>query len=114
MTTPPSESALAEQPAEQRRDYRAFYRITRFLANLTLAGAAFLLWYVAAYWAWDRPITVGIFLLTTTLLAMLLSLVFGLVAFLLFKRRGGKVVKSEPPAGLDSKRRHFSPPPEQK
>jgi hypothetical protein len=111
MTTPPSE---AEQPAEQRRDYRAFHRVTRVLANLTLSGAAFLIWYLVAYRAWGRDVSIGIFLLTTTILAMMLSFVTGLVAFLLFKRRGGQVVKTEPPAGFEPKRRHFSPPPEQK
>lgn len=103
---------MDEQAAEQHRDYRVFHRITRVLANITLSGGAFLVWYLVAYKAFGRSVETGIFLLTTTLLAMLLSFVAGLTAFVLFKRRGGQVVKSEPPAGLDPKRRHFSPPPE--
>jgi hypothetical protein len=102
-----------DQPAELRADYRFFLRASQWLARLTLAGGIFLVWYLAAYVAMHHPVSVGIFLLVTTALCLLASFVFGLAAFVLFKRRGGRVVRAEPPAGLEPTRRHFGPPPSQ-
>jgi hypothetical protein len=101
MTTMPSDPTNADlQPAEARGDYRFF----RFLAvggsRLTLAGLVFLAWYILGYALWRTQVEVHIFLLTTTALALFLSLAAGMTAYSLFKRRGGKVEKTPKPPGI--------------
>ena len=88
------------QPAEAYGDYRFF----RFLAvggsRMTIAGLIFLAWYLVAYAMWRNPIDVPIFLLTTTALALIVSLVAGMTSYSLFKRRGGKIEKTPKPPGV--------------
>lgn len=89
---------MDEQPAEARSDYRFFRFLALSGARLTVAGLVFVAWYVAAYVLWGTAVTPGVFLLTTTALALIVSLVAGMVSYSLFKRRGGKIIKGEEPA----------------
>ena len=84
-----------EQPAEQRADYRFFRFLAVGGARLTVAGLLFAAWHLA----WNRqPLhDTVIFLLSTTALALLVSLVAATVSYMLFKRRGGKIEKTPPP-----------------
>lgn len=62
-----------------------------------MAGLVFLAWYLVAYAMFRRPVEILIFLLATTMIALVLSLAAGLAAYVLFKRRGGRVEKTPPP-----------------
>lgn len=101
------------QPAEARADYRFF----RFLAvsgsRLTIAGLVFSAWRILVYGDLRKFTSEGplisetlIFLLNTTALALVLSLVAGIVSYSLFKRRGGKIEKTAPPPGADPRPGH--------
>lgn len=103
----------ATQPAEARADYRLF----RFLAvsgsRLTIAGLVFSGWRILVYGDLRKITSDGpvisetlIFLLNTTALALVLSLVAGIVSYSLFKRRGGKIEKTPPPPGTESRGDH--------
>lgn len=46
------------------------------------------------------PVDVPIFLLTTTALALALSLTAGMISYSLFKRRGGHIEKTPKPPGV--------------
>lgn len=82
-------------PAESHRDYRFFRFLAGFGAKLTIAGLVFTAWRLL--WYRDPFSDTVAFLLSTTILALMTSLVAGFVAYYLFKRRGGRVEKSEPP-----------------
>jgi hypothetical protein len=88
------------QPAEARGDYRFF----RFLAiggsRMTLAGLVFLAWYIVAYRMSRTAVDVPIFLLSTTAVALVVSLIAGMTSYTLFKRRGGKIEKTPKPPGV--------------
>lgn len=82
---------VTTRPAESYPDYRFFRALSLMTAKLTLAGLFFIAWAIAFAFGhrWDT----SIFLASTTALLLFLSLVSGLVAYLLFKRRGGQVEK---------------------
>lgn len=84
------------RPAEDYADYRIFRLLTVGSSRLVLAGLFFAAWNLAFYQ--DRATL--IFLLTTTGLAVVVSLLAGFIAYFLFKRRGGKVEKTPPPTAL--------------
>lgn len=67
---------------------------------MTLAGLVFLAWYLVAYRMWRTPIDVPIFLLSSTALALVISLVAAMTSYTLFKRRGGKIEKTPKPPGI--------------
>lgn len=81
----------AARPAEAYADYRFFRALSMMTAKLTLAGLFFIAW--AAAFAFGHRWQTSIFLASTTALLLVLSLVSGLVAYMLFKRRGGEVEK---------------------
>jgi hypothetical protein len=108
QTLPPPDSAT--EIAEGYPDYRFFSRATRFFATLTLAGLFYLAWYLVFYiLPGNHGIHPGQFLLITTLIFLLFSVLTGFVAYFLYKRRGGRVVKNELPPGVLEKRKHFGP-----
>ena len=86
-----------DQPAEAHGDYRFFRFLALGGARLTVAGLVFAAWHVA--WNRDPLHETVIFLLSTTALALVVSLVPATVSYLLFKRRGGKIEKTPPPTG---------------
>lgn len=86
------------QPAELRTDYRFFRFVARFSAQLTVAGLVFALWHLIQYR--DPLGHAFIFLLATTAQALVVSLVAGIFAYVLFKRRGGRIEKTPPPPGM--------------
>lgn len=88
------------QPAESHRDYRFFRFLASFGAKLTIAGLVFTAWRLL--WYRDPFSDTVAFLLSTTLVALLVSLVGGFVAYYLFKRRGGRIEKSGPPTVLQA------------
>lgn len=81
----------ADRPAEDHADYRFFRFLARSTARLTVAGLFFILWALlfAAGHRWET----GIFLASTTALLLILSLATSMVAYMLYKRRGGLIVK---------------------
>lgn len=79
------------QPAESYPDYRFFRGLSLVTAKLTLAGLFFVAW--AAAFAFGHRWQTSIFLASTTALLLVVSLVSGLIAYMLFKRRGGQVEK---------------------
>jgi len=92
--------AEAIQPAEARGDYRFFRFLAVFGSRMTIAGLVFLAWWLLAYRLWRTPIDVPIFLLSTTAVALVLSLLAGMTSYTLFKRRGGKIEKTPKPPGV--------------
>lgn len=87
----PMDDDAGPQPAEAYADYRFFRALSMMAAKLTLAGLFFIAW--AAAFAFGHRWQTSIFLASTTALLLFLSLVSGFVAYALFKRRGGQVVK---------------------
>ena len=77
--------------AEQRADYRFFRTTAVYSAKLTLAGLFFIGW--AALFAGANRYPVVVFLGSTTVLLLLVSLAASMTSYLLYKRRGGVIQK---------------------
>lgn len=96
MSTPRSDhvdEGTSVRPAEEYADYRFFRFLTLGSSRLVLAGLFFVAWNLLFYRHWETLI----FLLTTTAIALFVSLAAGMVAYMLYKRRGGRVEKTPPP-----------------
>lgn len=82
------------RPADARLDYRFFRALYVLTSRLVLANLFLIAWNELFYRHGDTRI----FLLTTTVLALGVSLASSMVAYRLFKRRGGKIEKTSPPS----------------
>lgn len=83
------------RPAEDHGDYRLFRWLAANGARLVVACLVLVAWNLLFF----RDRTTLIFLGSSAFLALGVSLLAALVAYTLFKRRGGKVEKSLPPVG---------------
>ena len=83
----------APRAAEDYGDYRFFRFVTVASSRLVIAILFLVGWNLVFF----RQRETLIFLGSTGVLALGLSLVAAMVAYMLFKRRGGKVEKSKPP-----------------
>jgi hypothetical protein len=79
--------------AEDFLDYRLFRWFALNSARLVLAILFLVAWNLAFFRHYDTLIFLG----STGGLALAVSLLAAMVSYTLFKRRGGKVVKSQPP-----------------
>jgi hypothetical protein len=76
---------------EDRADYRFFRMLALTTARWTGAGLFFIVW--ALIWAREARWEIGIFLGSTTFMLVMVSLVAATTSYLLYKRRGGVIVK---------------------
>ncbi len=81
------------RPAESHADYRLFRFVALGTSRLVLACLFLVLWNLAFF----RDRATLVFLGSTGGLALAMSLIAAMVAYMLFKRRGGKVEKTSPP-----------------
>ena len=86
------------RPAEDYADYRFFRLLTVGGARLVVACLFLIGWNLLV----DPSRRILLFLGNTALLGLAVSLVFGTLAYTMFKRRGGRVERSKPPAHLGS------------
>jgi hypothetical protein len=91
LGAPPMPDAQDPRPAEDHADYRFFRFLARATARLTVAGLFFIAW--AALFATGHRWDTAIFLASTTALLLVASLVTSMVAYMLYKRRGGTIIK---------------------